>query len=113
MEERLENIKDGISEEINSRYITILFLTFVLSIIFYNFRKRLKKEIKEMNAAFKKEMADMEALEKTEKELDDVYLSDEEDLVLNVYAEKNGNACDDIYDFEEDEVEITVEDITR
>ena len=34
------------------------------------FRKRLKKEVKEMNAAFKEELEELEALEATEKGLE-------------------------------------------
>lgn len=94
LDERLENLKECIFEEISSR-------------------KCLKREIKDMNAAFKKEMADMEALEQTEEELKDVYISDDEDLVSNVYAGKKEDPYTVISDFEEDEIEITVEDITR
>ncbi len=36
-------------------------------------RKRLKKEVKEMNAAFKEELEELEALEETEKCLEVLY----------------------------------------
>ena len=42
--------------------------------------------MKEMNEAFKEELADMEANERTARELEECYFSDEEDLVVNPAA---------------------------
>ena len=39
-----------------------------------------------MNEAFKEELADMEANERTARELEECYFSDEEDLVVNPAA---------------------------
>ena len=49
-------------------------------------RKHLRKEIKEMNEAFKKEIAEMCLDEQTAKDLEDCYYSDDEDLVVNTAA---------------------------
>ncbi len=39
----------------------------LLMVVVLLLRKRLKKEVKEMNAAFKEELEELEALEETEK----------------------------------------------
>ena len=46
----------------------------------------MRAELKEMNEAFKEELADMEANERTARELEECYFSDEEDLVVNPAA---------------------------
>ena len=46
-------------------------------------RKKLRKDLKEMNEAFKSEIMDMEAEERTAAELEECYYSDEDDLVEN------------------------------
>ena len=48
-------------------------------------RKRLRKDIKEMNEAFKQEIADMCAEQQTAEELEECYFSDDDDLVQNKY----------------------------
>ena len=42
--------------------------------------------MKEMNEAFKEELEDMEMNERTARELEECYFSDEEDLVVNPAA---------------------------
>ena len=51
-------------------------------------RKRLKKEINEMNEAFKDEILEMEAEQKLNDEMDEYYFSDDEELVPNVHKRK-------------------------
>jgi predicted nuclease with TOPRIM domain len=46
-------------------------------------RKRLRKEINEMNEAFKKEIREMAAEQKAAEELEECYFSDDEELVPN------------------------------
>ena len=48
-----------------------------------------------MNEAFKEELADMEANERTARELEECYFSDEEDLVVNPAARnrKSSQVC--------------------
>ena len=67
LNERMENLIESIGGEVEAR-------------------KRLRKEIKEMNEAFKAEIAEMLLEEQTQEALEDCYYSDEEDLVVN----KNG-----------------------
>lgn len=100
LSERIDNLKESIAKEFEAR-------------------KNLKKDVKDMNAAFKEEMADMEAEEETQKNLEDCYWSDEDDLVKNPYAkeEKENSADDDsaeMADFmEEDDLEESVEEILK
>ena len=54
--------------------------------IILNFELKVRAELKEMNEAFKEELADMEANERTARELEECYFSDEEDLVVNPAA---------------------------
>merc|ERR1712038_1045778 len=65
--ERVDSIVKSIGEEIEAR-------------------KKVRAELKEMNEAFKEELADMEANERTARELEECYFSDEEDLVVNPAA---------------------------
>jgi len=90
LSERIENLKESIAKEFEAR-------------------KQLKKDVKDMNAAFKEEMADMENDLESKKNLEDCYY-DEDDLVKNQYAkeEKEGSADADSNengDFQEDEEE--------
>ena len=100
LSERIDNLKESIAKEFEAR-------------------KNLKKDVKDMNAAFKEEMADMEAEEETQKNLEDCYWSDEDDLVKNPYAkeEKENSADDDSADMadfmEEDDLEESVEEILK
>lgn len=100
LSERIDNLKESIAKEFEAR-------------------KNLKKDVKDMNAAFKEEMADMEADMETQKNLEDCYWSDEEDVVKNPYAkaEKENSADDDsaeMVDFmEEDDLEESVEEILK
>ena len=64
LDERMENLVESIGGEVEAR-------------------KRLRKEIKEMNEAFKAEIAEMMLEEQTQQALEDCYYSDEEDLVVN------------------------------
>merc|ERR1712150_15637 len=48
-------------------------------------RKALRKEINEMNEAFKIEIREMVAEQKTADDLEDCYFSDDEDLVVNTH----------------------------
>ena len=68
LNERIDNLKECIANEFESR-------------------KTLKKDIREMNAAFKEEMADMDHNDQIKKDLEDCWY-DESDLVDNPYAAK-------------------------
>jgi len=98
--ERIENLKESIAKEFEAR-------------------KNLKRDVKDMNAAFKEEMADMEAELETQKDLEDCYYSDEEALVENPYAKENREKKDDEDSYEgaefleEDDMEESVEEILR
>jgi hypothetical protein len=77
-------------------------------------RKRLRKEIKDMNEAFKREISDMLSEERTAAELEECYFSDD-DLVpnkANMLANENADENEDEFDeFEEEEFEETLDDI--
>ena len=70
-----------------------------------------------MNAAFKEELEELEAMEDTDKGLEDVYYSDEDELVANKYRknkeedeeedEEGGGEQDD------DDLEESIEYILR
>ena len=72
LNERIDNLKECIAKEFEAR-------------------KTLKKDIREMNAAFKEEMADMEHDDQVKKDLEDCWY-DENDLVDNPYAKKDADA---------------------
>jgi len=99
LNERLENLKQSIQHEVDSR-------------------KMLKKEVREMNAAFKAEMAEMAAEEQLQKEMEECYVSDEEELVTNVYTtttnnkEEEDEEVEDFLDLDEEEEE-GLEEILR
>jgi len=98
LSERIDNLKESIAKEFEAR-------------------KGLKKDVKDMNAAFQEEMAEMEHDLETQKNLEDCYYSDEEGLVENPYAkEKSADDEDDaeVLEFlEDDEMEESVEEILR
>merc|ERR1711983_628102 len=66
--ERIDNLKDCIAKEFEAR-------------------KTLKKDIRDMNAAFREEMADMDHTDQVKKDLEDCCY-DESELVDNPYAKK-------------------------
>merc|ERR1712038_615410 len=68
LNERIENLKDCIAKEFEAR-------------------KTLKKDIRDMNAAFTEEMAEIDHDLQVKKELADCAY-DDEDLVVNPYAQK-------------------------
>ena len=74
-------------------------------------RIRLKKEVKEMNAAFIEEMNEIEENEQQLKDLEDVYYSDEDDLVCNAHSKPSPEDSEAV-DLEEEE-EPTVEEILK
>ena len=81
-------------------------------------RKRLRKDIHEMNEGFKEELADMEAEERTARELEECYFSDEEDLVVNKTNRKKSTASsesdeDDTTADDDEDVEETLDDILK
>jgi len=100
LNERIENLKESIAKEFEAR-------------------KTLKKDVKEMNAAFKEEMDDMDAEEERKKNLEDCYYSDEDDLVDNPYAvkEKEKSEDDESNEFaeflEEDDLEESIDEILK
>jgi len=99
LNERVDNLKESIATE-------------------YEARKMLKKEVKDMNAAFKEEMMDMELDEdSTNKDLDDCYFESEDDLVISTSHKKKNledEEMDEFADFlEEDDLEESVEDILK
>ena len=87
--ERVDSIVKSIGEEIEARkkvdefHLTEKGLSSDLIAIS---RFKVRAELKEMNEAFKEELADMEANERTARELEECYFSDEEDLVVNPAA---------------------------
>jgi chromosome segregation ATPase len=95
LNERVDNLKENIAKEFEAR-------------------KELKKEVKDMNAAFQEEMADME-LDENEDEFDD----NEDELVIKQHKKKKTNhdedeEMDEYTDFlEEDEFEESVDEILK
>merc|ERR1711971_369176 len=77
--ERVDGLKDSIAVE-------------------YEARKKLKKDVKDMNAAFKEEMEDMELDEDAQNDLDDCYFENEDDLVINSHRKKK-NEDDDMDEY--------------
>lgn len=79
-------------------------------------RKNLKKDVKDMNAAFKEEMAEMELMEQTAKDLEDCYYGDDEaNLVTNTHRHPDDDEemeeCAEI--LEEEDIEDSVEEILK
>jgi len=77
-------------------------------------RKRLRKEINEMNEAFKEEIREMAAEQKAAEELEECYFSDEDELVPNTHK-RESIEDDDWENKESDEEEIveTVDDVIK
>ena len=101
LSERIETITASISQELEAR-------------------KKLRKEVKEMNEAFKDEILDMEAEERTAAELEECYYSDEDDLVVNKDNRRRRSHDDDGEEEdwmgeeeEEEDVDETLEDILK
>ena len=95
--ERVDSLKDSIAIE-------------------YEARKKLKKDVKDMNAAFKEEMEDMELDEDAQNDLDDCYFENEDDLVINSHRKKKSDDddMDEYADFgEDDDLEESVEEIIK
>ncbi len=84
LNERIDNIVANISQELEAR-------------------KKLRKEVKEMNEAFKDEILEMEAEERTAAELEECYYSDEDDLVVSKDSRRRSNGGSDEQDDDEDE----------
>merc|ERR1712004_846942 len=81
----------------------------------YEARKKLKKDVKDMNAAFKEEMEDME-LDEDANDLDDCYYENEDDLVINSHRKKkmDDDDMDEYAEFgEDDDLEESVEEIIK
>jgi len=75
-------------------------------------RKALRKEINEMNEAFKIEIRDMVAEQKTADDLEDCYFSDDEDLVINTHKRDDLEPEDwETNEMEVDEAEDNVNEI--
>merc|ERR1719266_674711 len=76
-------------------------------------RKRLKKEINEMNEAFKDEIYEMEAEQKLNDEMEEYYFSDDEELVPNVHKRKTSeeDLDEDSNDLDDDDQFETVDDL--
>jgi len=77
-------------------------------------RKILRKEIKDMNAVFKEEMADVELMEQTEKDLEDCYYGDDSELVTNTCRKTTDDdeEMDEYADyFDDDDMEDSVDEI--
>jgi hypothetical protein len=100
LNERMENLIGNIGSEVDAR-------------------KRLRKEIKEMNEAFKKEIADMCIEQQTAEELEECYYSGDEDLVANTYVQRSSDneegEGDEFWNQyqDENEVEETLEEIVK
>jgi len=95
--ERVDSLKDSIAIE-------------------YEARKKLKKDVKDMNAAFKEEMEDMELDEDAQNDLDDCYFENEDDLVINSHRKKKNedDDMDEYADFgEDDDLEESVEEMIK
>merc|ERR1719445_323953 len=92
LQERIETLVGSIGNELESR-------------------KRLRKEINEMNETFKQEMREMMAEQQAADELEECYFSDDEDLVVNTHK-KGGLEEDELSndEGEEEDVDETIED---
>lgn len=100
LKERIDNLKEGIEAEFESR-------------------KRLKKEVKEMNAAFLEEMADMDEMtldEEVKKNMEMYYFSEGEEENINKTCKKKVEKEDseEVEEVEEEEEEVeTLEEILQ
>lgn len=95
LQERIETLVGSIGNELESR-------------------KRLRKEINEMNETFKQEMREMMAEQQAADELEECYFSDDEDLVVNTHK-KGGLEEDELSndEGEEEDVDETIEEIVN
>merc|ERR1712088_324012 len=96
LQERIETLVGSIGNEVESR-------------------RGLRKEINEMNEAFKEEIMDMAREQKAANELEDCYFSDDEELVVNTHKrddldEDEDSVEDIIKEAEEDEYNTEVDD---
>merc|ERR1712223_36150 len=97
LQERIETLVGSIGNEVESR-------------------KGLRKEINEMNEAFKVEIRDMVAEQKAANDLEDCYFSDDEDLVINTHKKDDLDEDDwEVNDVLEEfnEAEDNVDDILK
>jgi len=96
LNERIDNLKDCIAKEFEAR-------------------KTLKKDIREMNAAFKEEMAEIDHNDQIKKDLEDCWY-DESDLVDNPYAAKEEEIDEEAEEFaalleKDDDMEENIDEI--
>merc|ERR1719394_89383 len=80
-------------------------------------RKTLKKDIRDMNAAFREEMADMDHTDQVKKDLEDCWY-DESELVDNPYAKKEEEMDEDDEEFaamldKDDDMEEDINEILQ
>ena len=97
LQERIETLYGSIGNEVESR-------------------RGLRKEINEMNEAFKEEIMDMAREQKAANELDDCYFSDDEELVVNTHKRDDLDEEDwetSADGMEVDDTEDSVEDIIK
>lgn len=95
LQERIETLVGSIGNELESR-------------------KRLRKEINEMNETFKQEMREMMAEQKAAEELEECYFSDDEELVVNTH--KRDELEDEEwanFEGEDEDIDETVEEIVN
>lgn len=79
-------------------------------------RKSLRKEINEMNEAFKEEIREMAAEQKAAEELEECYFSDDEDLVINTHKKDELDEDDwaeGRVELDEDDGDETVDDVLQ
>ncbi|XP_059091997.1 glutamic acid-rich protein-like isoform X3 [Tigriopus californicus] len=77
-------------------------------------RKKLKKDLLEMNEAFKEEIMEMESEEKTKAELEECYYSDEESLVPATTRRTNSTESEEeSYEEYDEDVAETLDDILK
>merc|ERR1712192_9481 len=103
---KLENVKDKKEMIVRERFLLTERVDSLKDSIAveYEARKKLKKDVKDMNAAFKEEMEDMELDEDAQNDLDDCYFENEDDLVINSHRKKKN---------EDDDLEESVEEIIK
>lgn len=94
LQERIETLIGSIKNEVDSR-------------------KRLRKEINDMNDAFKQELKEMSAEQKAAEELEECYFSDDEDLVINTHNRGYENEDSENDDLDEENCEDNFEEIIK
>ena len=116
MNNKLKNVRDKRDIVIRERYLLQERIETLVGSIGNELesRKRLRKEINEMNEAFKQEMKEMLAEQKAAEELEECYFSDDEDLVVNTHK-KDGMEEEDWenYEADEDELEESIDEIVN